>query len=506
MAALLRLLLCLCALELVRAASADALPPLPGAASFAVGFDLVEARARPLPVFAHTFTAGATWTNPQEPQRRYAVPDHVRLLSRPHVEQQCRTALFSSATDVQREAAASVGVGAHAFRLGMASESRAAAEARSAFAGGQFLGQAQLHVTCYELALYARPPAAAAADPNGDGDGDAWADLLDPLFRRALAALPPELDGKESRTQYAEFVRRYGTHYYESAVLGGAVRMATRMDDSLAYVYSAGQLQQQLSANFFFMSGGIGASGTVNETSAEFDRHSTSQISLVGGNTTAYEPPQWNGWVHTVYYDPVPVSARLAPISSLAADAAVRRNIDLTVAEYMNATAAFFCDADVCSGHGRCNGTGGCECHAGWAGVQCGSRASVLLRLRAAVGDCHSCGSEGAVSVEVRDDATGGAQTSAQCALAGGGGGHAVARGGEVSCAVAVPAATAYRVRLSIDSSDRAGLAAFEVAVDDPPFVAMRWNALGAAGHDDSFLWLDGDDSRAASAWLVHVP
>ena len=146
---------------------------------------------------------------------------------------------------------------------------------------------------------------------------------------------------------------------------------SARPQSSLATYYSASDLEAQLNARFFELSGHGYENSSEVSTSEVFRQNSQSSLHLKGGNTSAYLPQDWNEWIHTVYFDPVPLSSVLVPVSTLLANASLRANVDRAVEDYVTSAGRGVCASDLCQGHGSCDSAWACVCDAGFTGPNC---------------------------------------------------------------------------------------------------------------------------------------
>ena len=241
------------------------------------------------------------------------------------------------------------------FRVGMAMESKIAFVARETFNSEQFFGDAQIYVTCYETDLVTFP--------------------LDPIFNQTISNLPLEITNENELNQYYSFIKQYGTHYLSRIIFGGTANMETKMNIEIYNTYSTNEILQQLSGEFFYLSSSFTSVSGATEVSQYFQENSISNIILSGGNTSSYLPSEWQSWVHTVYYDPIPVNAVINEISRLAPNQQIEINLENVIAVYINQSAEIYCDLNLCNGHGKCNNNnneGGCTCDEGWYGDYCG--------------------------------------------------------------------------------------------------------------------------------------
>ena len=149
------------------------------------------------------------------------------------------------------------------------------------------------------------------------------------------------------------------------------------MDTTLEDSFDSLALEQQLGIQFALLSGGGGTSSNNTALSSSFSTYSLSSIHLSGGNTSAYNPQDWNDWIHTVYYDPIPLSRQLAPISMLADSPIISMNLRDQVDAYVAATALSYCAVDQCNNRGSCSSNGtpnpmeSCECNPNFTGSNC---------------------------------------------------------------------------------------------------------------------------------------
>jgi hypothetical protein len=96
---------------------------VPGATTMSVGFDIVKMKYLAKPIFTFTFNNNATWSNPQEQNLIYQVPDQISIINVPHMDEQCLTSTFSSTIEVQQMKCEQFGIGVNFFRVGMGAKS-----------------------------------------------------------------------------------------------------------------------------------------------------------------------------------------------------------------------------------------------------------------------------------------------------------------------------------------------------------------------------------------------
>ena len=340
--------------------NASSLPLIPGASTLISGFNIVEGESTYSPIFQWTFAKNKTWTNPQYWNLVYSVPDQITITNEPFTEQTSLASIFDTVIDSQKYQALSFGIGIKDFKMGMSAESSSSSDVRQTFFNRRFAASTRLKTGVYSQVLIGK-----------------LREYLDSYFLEVIEKLPSSISSKAEKDEYRAFLYRFGTHFSGNILFGGMIEMTTQMDFTLSSSYSSTELQQQLNAQFSVLSGNITSSSSSTQLSSNFVENSLSSIFLIGGNTSDYNPDQWTQWVHTVYFDPVPLSSSLVPISSLAPDQTIANNINEMINEYLTDAAIEWCDADMCNGHGKCvkDGTDNpfqsCECEKGITGANC---------------------------------------------------------------------------------------------------------------------------------------
>jgi len=352
--------LLLCTASFILIIRASNLPLIPGASTLISGFNIVQGESTYSPIFQWTFNKNQTWTNPQYWNLIYSVPDQITITNEPFTEQTSMASVFDTVVDSQKYQALSYGIGIKDFRMGMSAESSSSTDVRQTFYNRRFAASTRLKTGVYSQVLIGK-----------------LRDYLDTYFLEVLKKLPSSISTNAEKDEYRAFLLRFGTHFSGSILFGGMIEMTTQMDYSLSTSYSTTELQQQLNAQFSVLSGNITSTSSSTQLSSNFVENSLSSIFLVGGNTSDYNPAQWTQWVHTVYFDPIPLKSSLVPISSLAPDQTIAQNINDMTNEYITSAAIEWCDADMCNGHGKCVSDGtsnpfqSCDCATGITGANC---------------------------------------------------------------------------------------------------------------------------------------
>jgi hypothetical protein len=169
-------------------------------------------------------------------------------------------------------------------------------------------------------------------------------------LRLATLLLPKQYDAEK----YATFVSDFGTHYMDSASLGGMALLTSYFHSCFLEQYSGEDVTQRSSSSFFgIFSKGHGSGVGSNISNALWNQWSETELKLVGGaaekhgklganNTLGLKDA--DAWEDSIKYDKlVPLQYHLVPITELLAtfaDPEKVANVNRSIHEYMGAVQA----------------------------------------------------------------------------------------------------------------------------------------------------------------------
>ena len=241
------------------------------------------------------------------------------------------------------------------FNLGFGASSSTTQTSQQAYFSEEIFGETYMKTTTYSTTLSSN-----------------YSSYLDSRFQQDMNNLPLHYTTQEEKQKYMIFLAKYGTHFLAYALFGGVANMWTNMRRTMAESYSSFDLQSQLNAKFYIFTGQHGSGSSGQSLDAYFDGNSMSSLHLLGGNTSAYLPSEWNAWVHTVYYDPVPVESKILPLSVLCQNSTQKSLLNQAINDYLNYAAQTHCDSNLFSGHGTCSSNMTvCKCNTGYTGDHC---------------------------------------------------------------------------------------------------------------------------------------
>lgn len=159
------------------------------------------------------------------------------------------------------------------------------------------------------------------------------------LFTIGAESLPHVYDN----ATYQEFIQQYGTHYMDTAQVGGLALMTNYFHSCFLEQYGGKYVYEQSSSSFFFASGGSASKHGFNKTSSEFKQWSSVNVKLLGGDAAKYgtinrthvlSPAQSQEWADSIKNNMAIVQFTLQPLSTLIKDPIVATNFDHALAVY----------------------------------------------------------------------------------------------------------------------------------------------------------------------------
>jgi len=134
---------------------------------------------------------------------------------------------------------------------------------------------------------------------------------------------------------YREFIESFGTHYMDSAVMGGMLKMTSWFQKCFLKKFGYNYVAQQSGWSFLGIVGdGKGKVSTKGKGEALWQENSKNQVLLHGGDNTLIDPVDYVSWIDTIKNNPAPIFYTFQPITGLIADATKRAWVDQAIGDY----------------------------------------------------------------------------------------------------------------------------------------------------------------------------
>lgn len=138
---------------------------------------------------------------------------------------------------------------------------------------------------------------------------------LNAVAQAAINRLPTTFNSNDT-AKFNQFFESFGTHFVQSADMGGLVQSEIWYKKCLLYEKSETWINEQSSRSWWFFSSGQSSSSYMSSVDEQFRKYSSFSSKLVGGyqfmNTTL-----WQDWAPTIKLNPNAVQYRLKPIYTL---------------------------------------------------------------------------------------------------------------------------------------------------------------------------------------------
>lgn len=149
---------------------------------------------------------------------------------------------------------------------------------------------------------------------------------LDTDFALRISLLPTEFNAT-TKANFYDFIRNYGTHYIDSAFMGGVAVLTSFFQSCMLTTYTGQWIYQESGSSFFgiFNHDHKHMSG-YNHTTKLFYQYSNSTVNLYGGNGDKWGDFNWTNpvtanysdeWSATLYSDQVPVIFHVKPMPEI---------------------------------------------------------------------------------------------------------------------------------------------------------------------------------------------
>ena len=160
------------------------------------------------------------------------------------------------------------------------------------------------------------------------------ASYLDPYFLSWLTSLPSQFD-YSTCSQFNDFIYLFGTHFLPKILFGGQVVMQSSFTESQYREKGENGVQKDLN-NLFTLSTKKYCTIAEEEQFNALNAQYQSVTSLVGGDSSKYEPTVWPEWTATIPSNPIPLTMAIIPLSSLIPETDSRRPaLDSAIQAYL---------------------------------------------------------------------------------------------------------------------------------------------------------------------------
>lgn len=131
-------------------------------------------------------------------------------------------------------------------------------------------------------------------------------------FYTAVVALPQTFTIASCPT-FKNFISRFGTHFINQALYGGAVSM-TSLFSAEVYRERGPKIVQDLRNLFDLLTSPTNLTTEEQQLLENLELFYISKVIFAGGNSSQYPINEWRNWTQTVPSNPIPVSMDLQPI------------------------------------------------------------------------------------------------------------------------------------------------------------------------------------------------
>jgi hypothetical protein len=149
---------------------------------------------------------------------------------------------------------------------------------------------------------------------------------LDDDFLVRISLLPTEFNAT-TKSNFFDFITNYGTHYIDSAYMGGIAILESYFHSCMLTSFSGEWIYKESGSSFFgiFNSEHQHWSG-YNHTSKDYMQYSNSSVTLYGGNGADFGTFNWSrkgtanesaAWAATIYQSQVPVLYHITPMPEI---------------------------------------------------------------------------------------------------------------------------------------------------------------------------------------------
>jgi hypothetical protein len=299
--------------------SISIIPQIPGYDQVGAGFDGTTLEYRQLPILELTWDSNNIWNNPIYPDLQYLYPNEFIIQNDVASLLVDGSIVYKDIDDYQTKITHSH---THHGFLGFGSSSKTTVDYyRRYYELDQSLVFSYQYHAWYKITVPPLPPP-----------------ILHPLTLKFLKSLPTTYNSdKKSKefSQYRTFIDLFGTHYVDSAIMGGMIKMTTWYHRCLLYTYSEHWVNKQSGWSFLgFINSRNGHSKYDANISQLWLENTVSSTIIAGGDSVTYQPNEYQDWIMTIKEDPVPIFYTLTPISDIIPDPVIQNNMKQAILDY----------------------------------------------------------------------------------------------------------------------------------------------------------------------------
>lgn len=177
-------------------------------------------------------------------------------------------------------------------------------------------------MTWYEVSVPPFPPAA----PH-------------PVFQQAYQQLPSSWSADPNSYEfkaYARFIDYWGTHFVDSAQMGGSMKMETWYHKCFLSATDEEYRKKESKSSFIIATKRKGSISETESVDQKWSEYSRQTINFQGGRPYDYDADEWREWLQTVYQNPAPISYGMTDISTLLPSGPVKTALAAAIQHYLS--------------------------------------------------------------------------------------------------------------------------------------------------------------------------
>jgi hypothetical protein len=293
-------------------------PPVPDLGAMNNGVDVLAldlanpAQAERQAIFAYVADTPTT-------DQKYSIPSQMTFVELDATALNALTAVIQSAYDMQKTISASMSVSGELEEFTFSGSGSYTSAETTTDNFKTVLSESSSVVQLWKLIVK------EGTDPPLSDD-----------FTSAVANLPEAYD-PSTYTQYTQFIKTYGTHYFSECTFGGRTYQHFTADTKIvtSLVTQGISVSEEAGIALLANFGETAGTSTSNYT-AFMTSVSPEQVQWVGGTASQH----WDTWVASVRDDPVVVASSLVPIYELPnLPAAIQSNMQTAFGDHMRSGA-----------------------------------------------------------------------------------------------------------------------------------------------------------------------
>lgn len=297
------------------------LPQVFGSDFVGRGFDATTMEHKTLPVVKLTFEGGDKWINPFDGSQAYRVPQEMIVQDNPIGSFSNFTSIFQDEKDYQKDIRRS---SHHSGFLGFGSRSKETRHfVHNHYERKDAMSYFHQYASYYKLSLFPLPP---------------------PEFHEKTAqmieALPDQYisdNTTDAWHAYRDFIAQVGTHYVDSAEMGGAFKMVTYFHSCFLSMHSEDWVREQSGWSFLgIINNKKGFQKYEKHIDQNWQEYHEAHVQLLGGFSNLFSVTDYDEWLQTVQHNLTPLFYSITPISELITDPAKAKSMQDAISDYMS--------------------------------------------------------------------------------------------------------------------------------------------------------------------------